>query len=114
MARKVIVALVLFTLLGLTLAMSPASAPATQEAAVTAEGPNGAIGNDEESKDDGLGFAEAAPVGGPVPAGTFSDAPGAAAAADTATTPPSKSGATILQVSTTVGATVAGFSLFYF
>ncbi|XP_021746644.1 anther-specific protein BCP1-like [Chenopodium quinoa] len=107
MAKKV-AALVFFALLGLAFAEA-AIIPKT----TTAPSPSEDIGN--EGGDVGSpsgGFAEAGPVGGPVPAGMFPDTP-----TDPSTdgsSPTKKNGASKLEVSTIAGVTLVGFSLFYF
>ncbi|CAO2829379.1 unnamed protein product [Amaranthus hypochondriacus] len=100
MARKIIVAMALFALLGLALAK--AANAAAKDGSASAPGPSGGVA-------EGV-FAEAGPVGGPIPEGTFQDAN-----TESMDSPPSptKSGVSKLNVSSFASVILVGFSLFY-
>uniref|UniRef100_A0A7C8YQT0 Uncharacterized protein n=1 Tax=Opuntia streptacantha TaxID=393608 RepID=A0A7C8YQT0_OPUST len=98
MAGKFVVALLLFALLQMAFATS-AGGGATS-ARPHAPSPSGGAGH----------FAEAGPVGGPVPPGVFQGVTDEAASA-TASSPPAHGGASAVELSTAVVA--AAFSLLY-
>ncbi|KAL1804517.1 hypothetical protein DCAR_0936170 [Daucus carota subsp. sativus] len=114
MARKLIVlALVLFVIVGLVSAAKPADhdhddvaeaadAP-SDDAREPAEGPSDDIGTDDDNDD-------AAPVGGPVPAGAFP-----ASSSTGQSTSPGASAASALEVSAIAGiaAGAAGAAFFF-
>ncbi|KAE8023587.1 hypothetical protein FH972_009264 [Carpinus fangiana] len=97
MARQVLVLLlVVFAIAGLALV---SSAPASSPTSTPATGPSSDdIGNSDGPSED---VAEAAPVGGPVPAGVFPPS------ADQASSPVPAGGATSLKAVGVVGALVA-------
>ncbi|CAO2828897.1 unnamed protein product [Amaranthus hypochondriacus] len=107
MARKVIVAMVMFVLLGVAFAEAASTTPKVANAPSPSEGN---IGNEGEEGVSAGGFAEAGPVGGPVSEGTFQGTNTDSAEL----APPPKNGASNLEVSSFVGVIVTGFSLFYF
>ena len=106
MARKFFVVLVLLALIGLT--MADTTAVKDPEEVGEAAGPSEAIGSDDQAGE-GSGFAEAGPVGGPVPNDAFNGTQPATAAGAAAP----KNDASTLEISTIV-AGFAGFSLVYF
>ena len=106
MARKIIVAMVMFVLLGIAFVEAANTTPKVYNAPSPSEG---SIGNEGEEGVGAGGFAEAGPVGGPVSEGTFQGTN-----TESELTPPPKNGASNLEVSLFVGVIVTGFSLFYF
>jgi hypothetical protein len=100
MARQVLVLLlVVFAIAGLAL-VSSAPANASSPTSTPATGPSSDdIGNSDGPSEE---VAEAAPVGGPVPAGVFPPS------ADQASSPVPAGGATSLKAVGVVGALVAG------
>ena len=99
MARKIIVATALFALLGLVLAK--AANAAAKDGSASAPGPSGVA--------EGV-FAEAGPVGGLIPEGTFQEAN-----TESMDSPPSptKSGVSNFEVSSFASVILVGLSLFY-
>lgn len=113
MARRIIVlGLILFVIISMASAAKPAEH--SDDAKEAAEGPSDDIGEVAEGPSDDIGTTDAnddaAPVGGPVPAGAFSES-----SSNVQSNTPGSSAASALEISTIAGiATTAAGAAFFF